>query len=509
MKNYKKVLLSLMFCLLPLGLFASESVSLLVDEVKEITHPLQIDSYRISSKDKVEVESVVDKKKIRIVGKSEGVCSLQVTSGSISKTYTITVVTQLRKLLNRLRYDLDSIPGLDMSINQDYIVIKGVISNPEHWNHLEKVVNLYDKKCQNYATFVPTAETLVNLKKLLEYYGYTFKSPENPNGQLDLKISPDAITLSGEVYSKKDREKIINQILATQTWLTTGDKKSGDNGKIRCICNIIEAPVMLQVDIVYVAVSRQDIENLGKQSVSATLKAGAGALTNIGQLFSSASSGRSTSGIDIGLDPFQSFLASNGITRIYNAGHVTFLSNGEDEGNLHSGETLYIKVSGIENGSLQKIESGLNIKVKGGLINQNEVALKMDLSLTDVKSNGDDTYTQTGDTIKNSVIGKLDKTIIMGGTQKFVNSMSNSGTALLRNLPVIKWFTSTDSDSLDDLRLIILACPRILKSNKNVEIKKPIQEETAPVYQEVTGIKQETKQKQEAEKTSGGSLFKL
>ena len=161
------------------------------------------------------------------------------------------------------------------------------------------------------------------------------------------------------------------------------------------------------------------------------------------------------------------------------------------------------------NGSLQKIESGLNIKVKGGLINQNEVALKMDLSLTNVKSNGNDTYTQTGDTIKNSVIGKLDKTIIMGGTQKFVNSMSNSGTALLRNLPVIKWFTSTDSDSLDDLRLIILACPRILKSNKNVEIKKPIQEETAPVYQEVTGIKQETKQKQEAEKTSGGSLFKL
>ena len=37
MKNYKKVLLGLMFCLLPLGLFASESVSLLVDEVKEIS----------------------------------------------------------------------------------------------------------------------------------------------------------------------------------------------------------------------------------------------------------------------------------------------------------------------------------------------------------------------------------------------------------------------------------------------------------------------------------------
>ena len=214
--------------------YSAENVSVLVGETKEISHPLQIDSYKITPKDKASVEGVVDKKKIRILGKSEGVCTLDVFSGDITKSYTVTVVSQLRKLLTRLRFDLDSIQGLDISINQDYIVIKGKVSKPEQWAHLERVVSLYKDSVQNFASFEPTTETIFNLKKMLTEAGFTFKSKDK-DGQLDLQMSPDAVMLSGEVYSDEALAK-IKQIISTQRWLTYSE--TPPSGTMRCIFNV-------------------------------------------------------------------------------------------------------------------------------------------------------------------------------------------------------------------------------------------------------------------------------
>lgn len=483
--------------------YSAENVSVLVGETKEISHPLQIDSYKITPKDKASVEGVVDKKKIRILGKSEGVCTLDVFSGDITKSYTVTVVSQLRKLLTRLRFDLDSIQGLDISINQDYIVIKGKVSKPEQWAHLERVVSLYKDSVQNFASFEPTTETIFNLKKMLTEAGFTFKSKDK-DGQLDLQMSPDAVMLSGEVYSDEALAK-IKQIISTQRWLTYSE--TPPSGTMRCIFNVSVKPVMLEIDAVYVALTDSEIERLGTMAVSSSLKAGVGALTSIFSGFN-GSAGRNSAGIDIGLDPFSAFMAENGIDRIYQAGHLTFLSNDKEGGKLHTGGTLHVKVSGVENGSLQEIDEGLKLQIKGGLIDSKNVKLNVDFSFSSVKQESEDSFREKKEEIKNTVVGELNKTIILGGAQRIDDAISNGGTALLRNIPVIKWFTSQDSSDAKDLKLVILLCPRIMGYDENSQIKQPIRNSTAPIYNEVKSNNDETAKSREERKSDGG-LFSL
>lgn len=498
-KNIKRILTTLLLLSVSVYSYADENVSVLLGEIKDIVHPLKIDSYKLSPKDKVTVEDIIDKNKIRISGKSEGICSLQITSGTITRTYTVTVISKLRKLINRLRSDLEIIPNLDININQDYIVIKGTVSNPKHWNHLVRVVALYEGSCQNFVKFIPNAETLVTLKKLLSLHGYTFKSDEK-DGQLEFNITADAIVISGSVYSKARLIEIKN-ILKTQTWLVEG---KSEEGKIKYLFNVGFKAALMEVDVVYVAVTDSELEKIGSMAVSSSLQAGAGAIAG---LFNPSAS-RNSAGIDIGLDPFRTFMAGNGVKRIYNAGHVTFLSDGKG-GSLHTGGTLHVKVSGVENGSLQKIDYGLQMKVNGHLVDDKHVMLELDLSLSNVvPGETPDTYSETIDKITSTVVGELDKTIVMGGTQKMTHSLNNSGTAFLRNIPVLKWFTSTDSETSEELKLIVLISPRRIKENKSLQIEKPIRESTGSTYKEVTGIKGEKSQIREQKKQDNG-LFSL
>ena len=102
-KNIKRILTTLLLLSVSVYSYADENVSVLLGEIKDIVHPLKIDSYKLSPKDKVTVEDIIDKNKIRISGKSEGICSLQITSGTITRTYTVTVISKLRKLINMFR----------------------------------------------------------------------------------------------------------------------------------------------------------------------------------------------------------------------------------------------------------------------------------------------------------------------------------------------------------------------------------------------------------------------
>ena len=73
----------------------------------------------------------------------------------------------------------------------------------------------------------------------------------------------------------------------------------------------------------------------------------------------------------------------------------------------------------------------------------------------------------------------LDKTIVVAGSKKIAQDTSKSGLPVLRNTPVLKWFVSEDRDSTTETRLLILACPRLVKSNPDVQIEIPLDQETA------------------------------
>ena len=111
---------------------------------------------------------------------------------------------------------------------------------------------------------------------------------------------------------------------------------------------------MLTVDVVYVAVSESDSRNLGTEAPEGVM-----GLNFIYDVIA----GRKNEGASItfggNMQRTVRFLASNGISRAYDAGHVSFANHDEKGGELHTGGKVSVKVSGVENGSLQDIDSYL------------------------------------------------------------------------------------------------------------------------------------------------------
>ena len=476
MKKYT-MLLIVFFSMLQV--FAdSEKINMIIGTTKSIQVPFVIDSYKLipAKTDVIKVEA--SESHIQIMASAIGEVTLLVSGGGIQKDYTISVRSNLAKTLRKLRSDLDTLTELDITTNEDQIVVRGIITNPEHWAHLMKVLPNYSGKCVNFATFKPSAETVLGLKKMLTEAGYVFSSHgQNKIGELSMSMSSDAVVISGEMYSQKDVDR-IKQLLSTQTWLVIGGKTDPSLGKVQAIVNLTVVESVLQVDIVYVGISETDSKSVG----SNTIPVGSFSAKGLYDLVAGKGSGSAV--INGNMDSTVKFLAANGISRTYHAGHVSFANNDPQGGTLHTGGTVYVKVNGVENGSLQNIEFGLKIKVNGGLVSPTRTKLTLDLKNSALLGADGNSYTLSEDSTKQTVFCDLDKTIVIAGSNKIGQDTSKSGLPVLRNTPVLKWFVSEDRNSQTETKLLVLACPRLVKFNPDVQINIPLEETTAPAYRD-------------------------
>ena len=150
-----KIICFFLVCFAVFGVCADEveKFSISVNGVKHITLPFALERYRVSPKDKVVVEEV-SKTQIRVVGKKIGEANLTVSGAGITKDYIITVKSNIGNILKRLRSDLDSLPELDLSINDNYIVSCGVIFANVNlpFNRLFSL-SFTRKSCINYSCF--------------------------------------------------------------------------------------------------------------------------------------------------------------------------------------------------------------------------------------------------------------------------------------------------------------------------------------------------------------------
>ena len=479
------------------GFADTEKVSLVIGSTKSLTVPFVIESFRVipAGSEKIKVEAM--ETQLRIVAVQEGEVNLVASGGGMTRDYTITVKSNLTKVLKQLRTDLDALTELDISINEDRIVIKGTVTDPDHWDTFQRVMPHYSGKCVNFVTFRPSAETIVNLKKMLSDAGFTFaaEGAAAKPGELSLQVSTDTVVISGEMYSQTDVDR-INRLLATQTWLSTSGV---GGGRIKGVVNLHVIDTILQVDVVYVGLSENEGHSEGTGG-------GAPIIGNAMSAFYDIVRGRGdgTATISGSMPQTISFLRNNGVTRTYNAGHVSFSNNDPNGGELHTGGTIYAKVNGIENGSLQNIEYGLKINVKGGLVSPTRAKLTLELTNSQMLSRSEDSYDLAEDTTKQTVFCDLDKTIAVAGAKKLMESTSKSGLPILRNTPVLQWFVSGDSNSGSDTRLLILVSPRLATHDPNVQIEIPLEQETAPTLKE----SQETNdERAERKKKYHGALY--
>ena len=491
-----KKLLALFFVCTFLCINAQDRISLALQESKEITQPFAIQAYKVTPEGKVQVTEVAENK-LLITGVSQGNCELLVSGGSISKKITVSVVSNLKTILKKLKYDLQELSELEIDENQDVIVIKGKLSKYEKWKHLSDVLGSYPaESIRSYVKFVPTAETVINLKKTLESMGYKFSDQANAEpGTLYIKMSPDTLILSAQVFSEGERNEIMN-VLQSQAWLDLTSTGAAANGKIKGLVNIGVVRTQVVVDIAFIALTEKDADALGS-------KGGLGATLNFGILYDiiagKATSKTATFGGD--MNRTIGFLSESGVSRIHSAGSVSFTNGAAAGGYLKVGGTQYVKV-GHDDGDLKEINYGFITTVKGTILNRREISLNLDLEFSHMV----DTLDKKDKVIRTERIIEFDKTAVIGGFQQVTRTLNNSGLPILRSVPVLQWFVGEQSEGEEKMDLLILACPRISQESSDKQIEIPV---TKQVTEKVKVVDSTNAEYKEDQKKYSGWLYWL
>ena len=452
-----------------------EKVVLSIGVLKVVDLPFARETFRASTPDVVQVEAFTDRQ-LRLTGLKPGVCEVIVYGGGLTKQYSVTVMDNVRKLFDRLRADLDALPELELTINQNYIVVKGEVSDVAHWRQLRQVLPLYGETVQSFATFRPKPESLVNLKKLMADSGFEVVDETIPKetGKIGFGYSQDAITVSGRVYTKSDIAA-LQQVFATQDWMAPAGSDKSD-GRIKLIMNLSIEPTMIDVGAVYVGVSSSEGKQIGSDPGTFSIEGNFSSLVNL--LRGGASRHHATIGAS--LNPTIKFLAENGVSRFKAAGHLTFISNEEGkEVSFHQGGTMNVRVSGVNSGDLKELPYGLTMKVSGGLIGANKVKLNVSLSRDDppaINAAGD--YDQKQSSVETSIICGLGETVVLAGMKEISeNTTGPNGVPYVRKIPVLSWFVSQKGEQLTDMQLLVLVSPRVATHETSIDI--PPSAETA------------------------------
>jgi len=467
-------------------------VSVSVGKMELINVPFPVQGFRMADQSLAKVETL-GPQQLRIMGLKAGTTDLQVMGeGTLSALFALTVLENINAVLSAVKRDLDTVPEVDVTINLGRVMLKGEVSNIDHWKYLQKVVELYKDSVANLVSFQPTPEVMLSLKAAFEKAGVKVQDTESGTvapGAVSLKFSGNNIFISGSVYSQKDKDRII-QIIEAQNWLTLAtkaeEKKEATatataDPRVKAILNLEVVPTMLEMDVMFVGVTEKEEQQIGVNLAKAGLivinSTSAGFQGNL----DNNSSGMSgTYSINSGLQGALKFFAGNGPGRFQTAGHMTFKNDSPEWRIYHSGGTLKIKVATRDATSLQDIDYGLIMRIKGGLLDAKTAAVDVNLELSYPVPVGAD-YDLKRNRIETTLNCPIGQTMVLGGMKSLVEQSSTEGVPFLRSVPAISWFFSEKNNLKQESKVLILLSPQIAGATTEA---RPVSEQTVPVIEE-------------------------
>lgn len=464
-----------------------ESISISTGESRKFEVPFSVEHYK-SNTVNARVRNVSGRA-FEIEGVSAGTAVVTVSAQGISKEFRVDVFSSIMPVYRELSRELGDIPEVGIELSDNTLSLRGEITRIGHWEYFRRVIKRYEDRCRNYVTFRPGPNLFAELKKSFETNGYKVAdtiSPDMPN-QLKFHVANGLLTVSGYLLCEDDIAS-VKRILASRKWLAP----EWNGNSMRAETDLHIADTQLDVGIVFVGVTRTQLERLGNSSADGTVlswnliawfRALAGGAPDS---VANASRGNGLySYFNTDLKGSLVFFGNNGISDFRDAGHVTLTSNGKNFATYENGGTLNVKVYGQDVAELKPIEFGLKLKVKGGLVRADEVLLELDLekSLAPVRQEED--YFQRSTKTKTEIVCPLNKTAVIAGQKESTYSSSGpGGYAFLRHVPVVNWFLSSREDLGEELQLLILVCPQI--ANRRVQMTAVPSGETANVENAVS-----------------------
>ena len=481
-----------------------ESISISTGEIRKFEVPFPIEQYK-SSTGNVRINNV-NGRTFELEGVSPGDSLITISAQSMNKNFHVAVSSAVMPVYRELSRELSVLSEVTIEFSDNILALRGEITRIEHWEYFRRVIRRYEKNCRNYVVFRPGPALFEELKKIFAAAGYKVVDKTSPDcpGQLSFQISNGVLTVSGYLLCESDIVA-VKQILASQKWLSP----EWNGNVLHAETALSIADTQLDVGIVFVGVTRTQLERLGNSSADGTVlswnliawfRALAGGAP---EGIANASRGKGLySMFNTTLKGSLLFFGSNGISDFRDAGHLTITNNSRNYATYENGGTLNVKIYGQDVAELKPIDFGLKLKARGGLVRANMVRLELELekSLAPVKQEED--YFQRSTKTKIEILCPLDKTAVIAGQKEL--SYSNSGPngyAFLRHIPVVNWFMASEEKQGEEMQMLILVCPQL--TNQLPQMTETPSSETAGVEKQVSdSVRDKSRKVREREKSN-------
>ena len=424
----------------------AEKISIPVGSVKLFQVPFVLKEFRLlpSGTNIIKIEEM-DDSQLRITAKSIGEVTLSINGiAGEKKAYAISVKSNLTTILKKIRSNLDNVPELDVSINDDQIEIKGTVTNPDHWRHFQKVLSLYEDKCVNFATFATSTDNVLDLKQRLIDAGFMFAADKNVKpGEFQISNTRDTIYITGTLYSQELITKANTIIDAAPVFST---------GLVKKVVNLTLIPSIIEVSVAFVSLAdTDDFSRAGNLNPTASINA------SYVRNWLAGKSHSKTLGFDSQMGGTISMLQTDFVAKVMDPGTITFANDSPDGGKYKFGGNIKIPVSGDNNGDLKDVSYGYDVNIKGGLISDGQVRLTLDIKSESVDNDSQGNYDQKQNNATLTVPMDLEKTYLIAHHQKTTESAGESAFPVLGRVPVVKWFFSSKAQEKKVVNVLILA----------------------------------------------------
>jgi len=297
--------------------------------------PFPVRSCTFSKNGLVQADVVNGGKTLRINALTTGSTEMQLIGADMMKMYRITVISDLRSMYQSMLHDFEEFPEVEAEISGSRIIIRGDISNLEHWRLFRKYVSFYQGSILNLVKFHPKAEMMLLLNSALESEGYKVVESNGKvlkHGELAITQMGDVMEISGTVYSPADIER-ITQVINSQNWLSTG---GGDDTKVHAVMNVIVVPELMEISAVFVGIDRSYLKDVGSTFFITGIPINGGFKWNgMSDLHKWTDGG--TFRIGTNLETALNIFGANNHSVFRRAGYLTFKSNDDSARTLHDG----------------------------------------------------------------------------------------------------------------------------------------------------------------------------
>lgn len=454
---------------LALSAWTAWALSVPVGERRTLELGFEPESFIVSQEGRESVRVVLPPEgsgsdRVTIEGRQIGQCDVTFYSGGMPRrTETVRVSSGLSELKRSLTTRLEEITGVTVDEEREKLVLTGVISNPSDWKRMEKILAMeaYRGKVENLVVFRVDQRTIDNLKRQIEALGFTLTGgfPQEP-GTLQMVYEDNVLKLTGKAWSQADVDN-LKRLLEMQSWLKMSGTSAADAGDKApgavCAMNVGVDSEFVELTAVIMGISD-----------SAARQMGAGAPTirtfySIFYDFLTGKHGTTTMNVEASIGDVMEAFAGNGMMRESEKASMRFHLNSEEPSKIKWGGTVKLKMVYKDgDGDIQQeyedVEYGLTVeKLAARRISPEKVELKLKVQQRTQPSVFQDGSWDMAENVYDPVVEcALGETVLIGGYEKMREiTQLPQGLPLLRNIPIVNWFVSTEGHANSDITLVM------------------------------------------------------